>query len=107
MDQNRSAKDMGPFEMVVLIVFIATVGKVAETAVRGLGLRRSGHGQERIDALQAELRANEARLSAAEDRVGELSEKLQFVENLLAKPERSPQLPSTSPVPVVEPDRTA
>ena len=82
---------MGPFEMVVLIVFIATAGKVAETLVSRLSGPR-GAGEERIKALEAELRANEARLVQTEEHVADLTEKLDFVESLLGQPARPAEI---------------
>ena len=84
---------MGPFEMVVLIVFIATFGKVAETLVSRLAPR--GAGEERLKALEAEVKANEARVLQAEEQVAELTEKLGFMEALLANPARQPELPAS------------
>ena len=83
---------MGVFEMVVLIVFISTVGKVVHSAVATRGAGLPG-GEDRIRALEQELRANEARLSQAEERVAELSEKVVFVERLLEKPAPAGRLP--------------
>lgn len=80
---------MGVFEMVVAIVFITTVGKVAAGAVRR---RPVEIDTPRVAALEAQLRANELRLSQTEDRVAELGEKLVFVENLLDAPEQASRL---------------
>jgi hypothetical protein len=84
---------MGVFEMVVLITFIATVGKVVEAALTRPGRGDAAGAGDRVRALESELRANEARLAQTEERVTELDEKLRFVENLLAQPERRPVLP--------------
>jgi cell division protein FtsB len=83
---------MGVFEMVVAIVAITTGGKVLQTwfARRGAGL--SAGAEQRIQALEAELRTNDARLAQSEERIADLNEKLGFVEDLLAAPERSPRL---------------
>jgi hypothetical protein len=84
---------MGVFEMVVAIVFIATAGKVMAARLRGRsGPAGAGAGGERIRALEAALYAQETRLSLAEAQVGELGEKLEFMENLLAKPRPAPEL---------------
>jgi hypothetical protein len=81
---------MGVFEMVVAIVFIATAGKVAQAFARS----RSAAGPDaRVPALEEALRTTELRLAQTEERVGELSEKLTFVENLLSAPETPAQLP--------------
>jgi hypothetical protein len=83
---------MGVFEMVVLIVFIATVGKVADSLVsRGGG--SDAAARARIAALEAQLLANEARVAQSEERVMELGEKLDFVESLLAQPGSPSRLP--------------
>jgi hypothetical protein len=84
---------MGLFEMVVLVTFIATVGKVAETMLSRSREANSGAGRERVDALEAELRASSNRLAQAEEKVAELSEKVEFMENLLAGPRPAPGLP--------------
>ncbi len=83
---------MGVFEMVVAVVLISAVGRVAQTFAR----RSRGTDAataERIQKLEADLRASELRLSQAEEKVAELDEKLGFVENLLAAPGRASQLP--------------
>jgi hypothetical protein len=86
---------MGVFEMVVAIVFITTVGKVVASAARR---RPAEIDTPRVAALEAQLRANELRLSQTEDRVAELGEKLVFVENLLDAPEQASRLaPPPSP----------
>ena len=89
---------IGVFTMVVLIVLIATAGKVVESM---LARRppRGEIGEERVRALEAEMRANEARLALAEEQVAELGEKLGFVEALLAKPAPPAELPPSTPVP--------
>lgn len=83
---------MGLFEMVVLVTFIATVGKVAEAMLSRTGASNSGAARERVDALEAELRASSARLAHAEETVAELSEKVEFMENLLAGPRPASRL---------------
>jgi hypothetical protein len=90
---------MGLFEMVVLVTFIATVGKVAEALLSRAGGSSSGAGRERVDALEAELRASNSRLAQAEEKVAELSEKVEFMENLLAGPRPAPRLtePASGP----------
>ena len=93
---------MGPFEMVVLIVFIATAGKVADTLASRLG-GRGGVGEERIRALEAELRANEARVVQTEEQVAQLGEKLGFVEALLAQPARPVEISAPPPPPDTTP----
>jgi hypothetical protein len=87
---------MGIFEMVVLIVFIATVGKVAQSAFSRPPGADPALSRERMRALEAELRANDARVAQTEERVAELSEKLDFMEKLLAGPGRKPQLPEST-----------
>jgi hypothetical protein len=84
---------MGVFEMVVAIVFIATLGKVAVARARGHGESAS---EDRVRALEAALHANEARLGQTEARLEELGEKLVFVENLLTPPDPATQLPRTT-----------
>lgn len=84
---------MGVFEMVVIVVFLGTVGKVAQAM-----LGRAPHGDaagtaDHLRRLEAELRSNELRLAQAEEKVAELGEKLHFVEDLLAKPRRAAELP--------------
>ena len=81
---------MGVFEMVVLIVFITTVGKIMQSR-RPRGVDAS-LVKERIQALEAELRASELRLAQTEERVADLDEKLDFMEKLLAKPADHPGL---------------
>lgn len=82
---------MGVFEMVVALVLIATVGEVVKTAVAG---RKEGAGSEaRVAALEAQLQTTETRLGYAEERVTELSEKVDFLENLLAPPGAPGRLP--------------
>ena len=81
---------MGAFEMVVVIVFIGTVGKVAQ---EWAGKRSSSAAEGQIRALESALQASEARLTLKEEKVADLSEKLHFVEALLAKPEEHSQLP--------------
>ena len=85
---------MGPFEMVVALVFIGTVGKVLQAALATRSPRGLGSAQE-VQALQAELQGQEARLAQTEQQVADLSEKLVFVEKLLAQPERVAELPSS------------
>jgi hypothetical protein len=87
---------MGVFEMVVILVFIGTVGKLGRAFIT-----RSTHGissgmESKIQALEAELRMNEERLAQTEDRVTDLTEKLSFVENLLARPTSSSSLPPSN-----------
>lgn len=85
---------MGVFEMVVLIVFISTAGKVAH----GWAVRRtSAPIERRVRELEAMVAAGEERLAHTEERVMELSEKLGFVENLLASPDRPTGLPRPGP----------
>lgn len=84
---------MGVFEMVVLIVFITTVGKAVQARSRGRG---HGASDDRVRALEASLRANEARLEQTESRLEELEEKVVFVEKLLSPPDRSTQLPPSA-----------
>jgi hypothetical protein len=84
---------MGVFEMVVLLVFIGTAGKVAvQTLARGSRSIPPGE-EQRIRDLETELRAAEDRLALTEDRVTDLSEKLAFMEQLLARPEEAARLP--------------
>ena len=56
---------MGLFEMVVLVTFIATVGKVAETVLSRTREANSGAARERVDALEVHRRAIEAHISIA------------------------------------------
>lgn len=84
---------MGLFEMVVLVTFIATVGKVAESVLSRTAGSGSGAARERLAALEAELRASSARLAQAEEKVAELSEKVEFMENILAGPRPASRLP--------------
>lgn len=81
---------MGVFEMVVLIVFITTAGKIVQSR-RPRGSDAS-FAKERIQSLEAELRASELRLAQTEDRVAGLDEKLDFMEKLLATPSDHPGL---------------
>ena len=81
---------MGVFGMVVVIVFIGTVGKVAQ---EWAGKRSSGASENQIRALESALQANEARLTQTEEKVADLSEKLHFLEALLDKPEEHSRLP--------------
>jgi len=85
---------MGVFEMVVIIVFIGTAGKVARSAFARRVDGQSESTKNALQALEDELRANELRLTNAEARVEDLGEKLRFVENLLAAPDRHATLPS-------------
>jgi hypothetical protein len=94
---------MGPFEMVVLIVFIGTVGKVAQTFMARPSRLGAPGADDRIRVLETELRANEARLAQAEEKVAELGEKLVFVEQLLARPESHAQLASSPQQPGLTP----
>lgn len=87
---------IGVFMMIVLIVLITTAGKVVGTMVAGR-TPRDGIGEGRIRALEEELRANEARLALAEEQVADLSEKLGFVEALLAKPAPPREIPAPAP----------
>ena len=90
---------MGLFEMVVVVTFIATVGKVAEAVLSRSRDASSGAGRERVDALEAELRASSSRLAHAEEKVAELSEKVEFMENLLAGPRPASRLAEPRPGP--------
>ena len=82
---------MGVFEMIVLLVFIVTVGEVVKTAVAG---RNEGAGAKAVvGAVEAKLLEAETRLGAAEERVNQLEEKVDFLENLLARPEAPGRLP--------------
>jgi hypothetical protein len=84
---------MGVFEMVVAIVFIATVGEVAKAAFSRGPKRSAATAEKRIGEVEAELRAAELRLSQAEERVADLTDKLDFVEKLLSDPGRPQRLP--------------
>jgi hypothetical protein len=92
---------MGLFEMVVLVTFIATVGKVAEAALSRTGRSAPGAAPDRVDALEGELRASNSRLALAEEKVAELTEKVEFMENLLAGPRPASRLaePAAGPEP--------
>lgn len=83
---------MGVFEMVVLLVFIATVGEVVKTVVAGRKESGQAVASGRVAELEAHLQANETRLLEAEERVNELGEKVEFLENLLARPDAPGQL---------------
>ena len=82
---------MGVFEMIVILTLIGTAGKIVQSALARAP--RDAGAEDRIRALETELRANELRLTQAEERVAELGEKLDFVETLLTSPERMSQLP--------------
>lgn len=84
---------MGVFEMIVLVVFIAAAGEVLKTAVAGRKNSAAEVESGRIAELEAHLQANETRLLDAEERVNELGEKVEFLENLLARPDAPGQLP--------------
>ncbi len=83
---------MGVFEMVVALVFIATLGKTLGEYFRSSRRGLPPAEQSRIQALEAELRSTEERLALTEDRVCDLSEKLVFVEKLLATPDEKGRL---------------
>lgn len=83
---------MGVFELVVLLVFIATIGKVADSLISRSGTALDADTKARLADLEAQLQANDARVSQAEEKVAELEEKLVFMENLLAQPERPARL---------------
>ncbi len=83
---------MGPFEMVVLLVLIGTIGKTIQSFAHR---PRVGPGeQNRMQALEAELRSTQERLLLTEDKVADLNEKLGFMEKLLANPESAPAIPA-------------
>jgi uncharacterized coiled-coil protein SlyX len=84
---------MGVFEMIVILVFIVTVGELGKAFISRSSRNITSGSENRINALEAELRANEERLTHTEERVTDLTEKLRFVENLLAEP------PSNRPLP--------
>lgn len=84
---------MGIVLMVVLIVFIVTMGKVAQTLLARPPGEALGSGEERVRRLETELRSNELRLAQTEDRVAELGEKLLFLEKLLEAPKEPGRLP--------------
>ncbi|CAN5294537.1 hypothetical protein BH24GEM2_BH24GEM2_17750 [soil metagenome] len=84
---------MGVFEFVIVIVLIGAAGRAAQAYA---GRSASGGSNEQIRALEAALQANEARWTQTEEKVADLSEKLHFVEDLLAKPEEHSQLPPSS-----------
>jgi hypothetical protein len=91
---------VGPFEMVVLIVFFSSMAKLGSPVARALAHRISrgpGTDSPEVPALRAALSATEERLAQAEDRITDLDEKLRFVEGLLSKPERAPELPAHAP----------
>lgn len=77
---------MGVFEMVVILVFIGTAGKVAQSYFSRPSHRGSDAAESRLQALEAEVRTGELRLSQVEERAAELTEKLRFMEDLLAAP---------------------
>lgn len=83
---------MGPFEMVVFLVFIATVGKVADSLISRRSTGLDAAGKARLEGLESQVQANDARVAQAEEKVAELEEKLVFMENLLAQPERPARL---------------
>lgn len=83
--------------MVVLIVALGTLGKLGKPVASALAERisrgeRPGDA-DRIQALQAEVQMNEQRVALTEERVNELTEKLSFMENLLAQPAQTAELP--------------
>jgi hypothetical protein len=88
---------VGPFEMVVIIVFLGTLGKLGQPVARALASRFSRPAgavdAAQVQALRSALGATEDRLAQAEDRITELDEKLRFVEGLLEKPVAAPTLP--------------
>jgi chromosome segregation ATPase len=81
---------MGVFEMVVVVVAIVTGGEIAKAFAKR---RPSAADQKRVQELEAQLQANEARLLQTEEKVEELSEKVGFVEALLESPKRSSRIP--------------
>ena len=84
---------MGVFGMVVLIVAFGTIGKIVTAWIHRTGHELPAATEARIRALEEEARARETRLSLAEERVEDLTEKLSFVERLLAEPRPPSQLP--------------
>jgi hypothetical protein len=84
---------MGVFEMVVAIVAISTIGRVVQSYHKG---RAGGAAKAEIQELRSAVESNELRLIQAEEKVADLTEKLTFVESLLASPERHSQLPPSS-----------
>lgn len=92
---------MGPFEMVVIIALLGTLGKLGHPVVRALSARLSRPAgavdSAQVQALRSALGATEDRLAQAEDRITELDEKLRFVEGLLEKPATANSLPPSVP----------
>lgn len=88
---------MGPFEMVVAIVLIATFGKIAQSFASRPRPSEELPTRGRVEALEAHLQANDARVAQAEERVAELSEKLEFMEKLLAGPDVGPRIEGRRP----------
>jgi uncharacterized coiled-coil protein SlyX len=84
---------MGVLEMIVILVFIVTAGELGKSFISRSTRSITSGTENKIQTLEAELRANEERLGHTEERVAELTEKLSFVENLLAKPPSSSSLP--------------
>ena len=78
---------MGLFEMVVVLVFIATAGKVADSFISRPRGTLDSDVKARLADLEAQLRANDGRVAQAEEKVAELEEKLTFMENLLGQPQ--------------------
>jgi hypothetical protein len=87
---------MGIFEMIVILVFIVTIGELGKAFISRSSRGITSGGESRMNALEAELRANEERLAHTEERVADLTEKLRFVENLLARPPSNSSLPPSS-----------
>jgi uncharacterized coiled-coil protein SlyX len=87
---------MGVFEMIVVLVFIVTLGELGKAFISRSHRSITSGSESRINALEAELRVNEERLAQTEERVTDLTEKLRFVENLLAEPPSKSSLPPSS-----------
>jgi hypothetical protein len=85
---------MGPFEMVVAITLIAAVGKFAQSLVSRPRSTDEPAARQRLERLESQLQGTEARLTHSEERVADLAEKLEFMENLLASSAASPRLGS-------------
>ena len=83
---------MGVFEMVVLLVFIATVGKVADSFISRPRAAPDSDVKARLADFEAQLQTSDVRVAQAEEKVAELEEKLTFMENLLAQPQNPARL---------------
>lgn len=81
--------------LIWFFVVIAVLGPIA----KGIGDRIAGSGElsgKTVKLLRQELEGTQRRLAAAEERVGQVEEKLEFYERLLANPESARQARSAA-----------